>query len=310
MIQLVRSGDVIPHIMGVTQSSEKPKLPCMPIDQYRWNDTHVDFMLVNKKQNKIVVEKNIVGFFKGLGVECLGPGNIRKIIEAGYDTIPKIIAMTTEDLLTIPTFKEKMATKIHTNIHETLNTIDLPTIMHASNVFGRGFGVKKLKPILQAIPTILSSQPQQPSVPSTTAATIHQVESIKGMAHKTSKRFVQAIPAFIAFIHETKHPYLIELITTPYSTNQPTTTLASSSSSSSSTTHHPLHGKKIVLTGFRDKALVKEIESFGGIHTSSVSKNTFVVLVKDIDEDTGKAEQAREKNIPIMTAEAFRKKYL
>ena len=313
MIQLVRSGDVIPHIMGVTQSSEKPKLPCMPSDQYRWNDSHVDFMLVNKKQNKIVVEKNIVGFFKGLGVECLGPGNIRKIIKAGYDTIPKIIAMTTADLLTIPTFKEKMATKIYTNIHETLNTIDLPTIMHASNVFGRGFGVKKLKPILQAIPTILSSQPQQPPAPSTTSVTIDQVESIKGMAHKTSKRFVEAIPAFIAFIHETNHPYLIELITTPYSTNHhPNPTLASSSSSSSSTstTLHPLHGKKIVLTGFRDKALVKEIESFGGIHTSSVSKNTFVVLVKDIDEDTGKAEQAREKNIPIMTAEAFRKKYL
>jgi len=294
VIQLVRSGDVIPHIMGVTSSPEKPKLPSIPSDQYTWNDTHVDFILIDKKQNSIVVEKNILGFFKGLSVETIGPGNIRKIIKAGYDSIPKIIAMTKDDLLTIPTFKEKMATKIHDNIHETLNSIDLPSIMHASNIFGRGFGVKKIKPILETFPAILCT-------PITSVKkTIEDVESIKGMAHKTSERFVNNISNFLEFIHETNHPNLIKLISQPYHHGDVKT----------SNVNHPLHGKKIVLTGFRDKELVKKIESYGGVQTSSVSKNTFVVLVKDKDEDTGKAEQAREKNIPIMTADEFKKKYL
>ena len=41
----------------------------------------------------------------------------------------------------------------------------------------------------------------------------------------------------------------------------------------------------------------------------SVSKTTFVVLVKDKDEDTGKADQARKMNSPLMTPEEFIKKY-
>ena len=72
---------------------------------------------------------------------------------------------------------------------------------------------------------------------------------------------------------------------------------------------HPLYGRKIVMTGFRDKELTKKLEELGATMGSSVSKNTFVVLVKDTDEDTGKAEQARTLNIPLMTPEDFKKKY-
>jgi hypothetical protein len=34
------------------------------------------------------------------------------------------------------------------------------------------------------------------------------------------------------------------------------------------------------------------------------------LLVKDKDEDTGKADQARKLNIPLMTPYEFREKYL
>ena len=45
----------------------------------------------------------------------------------------------------------------------------------------------------------------------------------------------------------------------------------------------------------------------------AVSKNTFVVIVKDNeskDEDTGKIDQAKKLNIPILTLEEFKDKYL
>ena len=51
---------------------------------------------------------------------------------------------------------------------------------------------------------------------------------------------------------------------------------------------HPLYGKKIILTGIRDKVLQTKIEEVGGILSSNVSKNTFVVIVKSLDDDTGK----------------------
>ena len=74
-----------------------------------------------------------------------------------------------------------------------------------------------------------------------------------------------------------------------------------------SDTSHALHGKKIVITGFRDTELQKQIEEATGISMgSSVSKNTFAVLVKDLEEDSGKAKRARELAVPLMTPAGFR----
>ena len=63
------------------------------------------------------------------------------------------------------------------------------------------------------------------------------------------------------------------------------------------------------MTGFRDPDLQNKLKSIGAKLGSSVSKNTFVVLVKDLEEDTGKALDAKNLGIPLMTPEEFKKKY-
>jgi DNA ligase (NAD+) len=63
------------------------------------------------------------------------------------------------------------------------------------------------------------------------------------------------------------------------------------------------------MTGFRDKELTEKIKAAGGDNAAAVTKNTFVVLVKDKDEDTGKAEQARKLGIPLMLPEEFIAKF-
>ena len=73
---------------------------------------------------------------------------------------------------------------------------------------------------------------------------------------------------------------------------------------------HPLFGKKILLTGFRDKALETEIKARGGKISSSASSKVFIVLVPSLDADTSKANEARKKNLTLITPETFTKKYL
>ena len=66
------------------------------------------------------------------------------------------------------------------------------------------------------------------------------------------------------------------------------------------------------MTGFRDAELLELIKKVGAKLGSSISKNTFVLLVKDLnaEQDTGKALEAKQLGIPIMTKDDFTNKYM
>jgi DNA ligase (NAD+) len=287
LIQLVRSGDVIPHIKDVTMPAEEAKMPGVP---YKWNESHVDIMLEDATDDLVVREKNLTGFFKGIGVDGLSSGNIARIMDTGNDTIPKIIHMTKADFLNVEGFKEKLATKIHEGIRDRLAAASLLTIMSASNILGRGISEKKIEPILQAFPDILTSQ-------DSAEEKTKKVMSVKGMAKKTAELFVANIPAFLEFIKECGLEHLL---------SQP----SSAAYAQPILEGHVLNGKSIVMTGFRDESLGESLKKVGAKLGSSVSKNTFAVLVKDKEEDTGKANEARKLGIPIYTLEEFKTKYL
>ena len=286
VVKLVRSGDVIPHILEVTEGSSQAK---MPTEDFNWNPTHVDIILENKEDNQTVQEKNISGFFVSVGVDGLGPGNIKRIIKAGYNTVPKIIAMSEQDFLKIEGFKEKLAHKIFTNIHKQLDTISLPKLMNATNLLGRGMGEKRIKLILDSYPSILTDN-------STSEEKIKELLKMKGMAKKSADLFVSNISKFKLFLEEAN---LSDKLNEPV---QQTKIQLDSS--------HPLFQKKIVLTGFRNKELEQHITDKGGEIGSSVSKKTFALIVKSKDDDSGKVTEAKKHDIPIYTQEEFENLYL
>jgi len=285
LIQIIRSGDVIPYIKSVTVPAEEWMAPHVP---YKWNDTHIDILLENMEGNITVLEKNITGFFRGIGVDGLSGGNISRIVKAGFDSIPKIIHMTKTDFLTIEGFKDKMATKVYEGIQEGLKKASLLTIMSASNMLGRGISDKKIEPVLEAFPDILTSNEDM-------SVKVKKVASVKGMATKTAQLFVENIPAFLVFLKETGLEYKLE-----ETQNQPTAL----------NMNHPLSGKTIVMTGVRDPKIAEFLKSIGAKLGSSVSKNTSIVVAKSKDEDTGKAGEARKLGIPIMTPTEFMTQFM
>jgi NAD-dependent DNA ligase len=287
VIELIRSGDVIPHIRKVTMPATEAKMPSVP---YKWNDTHVDVLLEDIGSDETVKEKVITGFFKGLNVEGLSSGNVARIIHAGYDNVPAILKMTKDDLLKVEGFKEKTATKLYNGIREKIDAAPLLTIMSASNLFGRGFSEKKLELIINEYPDVLVSK-------ETPEQKIEKIAAIKGMARKTAEAFVERIPQFIQFLKEAN---LEEKL---HSKNIENKLVVVDQS-------HPLYNKTIVMTGFRDQDLQDKLKSVGAKLGSSVSKNTFVVIVKDVTEDTGKVLDAKKIGVPIMTIEEFKEKYL
>ena len=284
VVQILRSGDVIPKVEKVVKPAKTIKMPSSNY-KYKWNSTKKDLVLVDAGDNDTVKLKVMDDFFNKMDVVGLGRGNIQRIMNTGKKTIPQILTMTIQDFLEVEGFKEKMATKIYNSIHERLDNISLPALMGASNIFGRGLGTKRIIAIMNEYPDILTSSESQEEK-------IEKVTQLDGFKDKTARLFVPYIPNFIKFLKDIKQ------------TNKLTQVVVKNVDKS-----HPLYNKKIVITGFRDKELQQKLDKIGAKLGTSVSKKTFAVLVKDLDDDTGKADKARSLGVQLMTPEMFKKKY-
>ena len=186
-------------------------------------------------------------------------------------------------------FQRKTSEKLASGIASKINTVGLTTIMAASNQFGRGFGIERIELIMKEYPNVLRER------------NLTKLISVKGIAEKTAKEFIENIPRFLDFLKECKLEYKLDHLDgepEPTHTNLVT-----------DPTSNPLYGKSIVMTGFRDKDLESKLKSLGAKISSSVSKNTFIVLVKTMDEDTGKVADARKLGITIMTPAIFLDKF-
>ncbi len=285
VIELIRSGDVIPYIRSVITPAEQSLMPTV---EYIWNDKHVDIMLKNKDEDETVRNKNIALFFKGIDVDGLGEKNVVKIIDTGFDTIPKILKMNKEQLLSVNGVKEKMAIKVRDGIKEKIEKASLSKLMAVSNMFGRGFSDKKVELILEEYPDVLTST-------DTEEQKMAKLKSVKGMALKTAEPFVKNIPTFLGFLQD------CEL----------TGKLASSSSKPKATIDetHILFKKNIVMSGTRDKDLEKKLKELGASLSSSVNSKTFAVVTPDTDSSTGKVATAKELKVQVLTPEEFKNKF-
>ena len=310
LIEIIRSGDVIPHIRNVTQPAEKAK---MPEESYKWNDTHVDILLENIESDPVVREKNITGFFKGIGVDGLKSGNVERIINAGYDSVSKIIHMSVDDFLKVEGFKGKLANKIHDSIRDKIKNATLINLMAASNIFGRGISEKKIEPIMEMYPNILNDEGLNNDTGHATDVLlkkkIEMVKKVKGVAEKTAELFVSKIAVFIQFMKECGLDYKLNQYANSYvigdNIDIDIDIYKTENTNMSLDINHPLYNKTIVFTGFRDDKLEKDIKKLGGKIGSSVSKNTFIVVTKDKDDKTGKVLQAEKIGVKVMNPGEF-----
>jgi NAD-dependent DNA ligase len=288
VVEIIRSGDVIPYIRKVVIPAEEAKMPMVP---YKWNNTHIDIILEDVLSDETVKEKNITGFFKGIGVEGLSSGNIARIIKAGYDTVPKILNMTVEQLKNIEGFQLKMATKIYDGIKEKIASASLVTLMSATNIFGRGFSEKKIELIMDAYPYVFTSSISEDEK-------IKKISEIKGMALKTAEAFVAKIDDFEDFLMETDMYY--KLFEFQKALKNKVADVASNVNK-----EHPLYGKTIVMTGFRNKELEEKLKNIGAKIGTSVNKNTFLVIAKDKDDETGKVLEAKKLGVNVVSFSSF-----
>lgn len=285
LINIIRSGDVIPHIYSVIKSSNEGLMPSI---EYVWNKTNVDIILKNKTECNQVKEKIITNFFKNIGVEGLSTGNVLRIMKLGFDTIEKILKMTYEDFMSIEGFKETLSNKIYKNIKIRIEEINIEVLMVATNLFGRGFGIKRLRLILQEYPDIITSnEPNE----------INKIKlcKINGISNIMAQNFINNINKFKLFIKNSNLEYKLDMNTHEHQHKYDI--------------YNELYGKNIVMSGFRNKELLEKFKKMGVKYSERINKQTDILIVKENNDTSNKIIEAKKLGINIMNLHNFIQKY-
>ena len=273
-IRVVRSGDVIPYIIEIITKSVEP---CFPDKNYIWTDSGVN--IIETGESGELKQKQVVYFFKTIGVENISEGIIRKLFLNNYDSIKKIINVTQQQLLQLDGFQKILSEKIYKSIHKVIDhPVNIVKLMVASLCFGRGFGYKKIEKVTSKYPDILEI-----------TLTPDMLNELEGFSTKTSQQFVDSLTNFKLFMVE--HPFI--KIDIPKKKN----------------TGNKFKNIKIAMTGFRNKTISELIENNGGIISSSLTKNTDMLIIKDENSRSSKTHAAELLGIPIITLEDFIIKY-
>jgi DNA ligase (NAD+) len=278
IVAITRSKDVIPYIVDVVRSTKAK----MPVIEYKWDDNHVN--ILTKTEDKISDIKIISDFFAKLGIKYVSEATVKKMYDDGLDSLFKIIEADKKRLMKIPTIKELTATKIVDNIKKGLKDMNMATVLGASCVLGYGVAEKKVEALLEALPNILTDYKDYSE-----KKNVQRIKNIDGFSDITAERIVPHLGGAAEFIQKLSK----------YGTFKIPEKISST-----------LQDKKIVMTGFRDKVLEEEIKKRGGKCSSSVSKNTDIVIVDDINSTSEKANKARELGITLMNKNAFENLYL
>ena len=276
VVQIVRSGDVIPHIVSVITKG----VPNLPEIGYEWNETHVDF-IVKDQENDDMKRSTLTYFFKKIGVKSVSTQTIAHLYEEGLTTISDILNASPEDY----NMGDVISGKIHKNIKEAMKTVSLSCLVAASGLLGSGMGERKIDVLLEELPDLFDDESESPSE--------SLITSVKGFSDKTASVVIQNLDTVKEFLKEMQ-PF--RSVVVPKGVVPKGVVVVPKSDKEKT---------KVVFSGFRDAALEKKCKENNIEVMTSISKNTNILIVKDTSKTSQKIDKANELGVTIMSIDEF-----
>lgn len=240
-----------------------------------WTSTGVDLVLKNAQDNATARFEQLVDFFASIDAPHLRDGNLKAMFDAGFETPESIIELTQEDMSSL-LGSPVMGRKVFLGLRDALTDIPLYKLMGSHASFGRGIGVRKMKKLYESFAGDMSL-----------CANPQRILLVEGFEEKSAKKVVAGYPVFLKFLAQIQR-YV---------------TLAKFVEKKQGS----MTGQSVVFTGFRSKDLEKIIEDQGGKMSTSVSKNTTLVVAEDKDSTSGKAVKARELGVKVIGPDELNK---
>lgn len=309
VIELIRSGNVIPYINNIISSSSSG-VPQFPEIEYVWDESKTHIIALNGGKQQLT--KSLTFFLKQLNIKTFDESRVEKLIDAGIDSIKKLIEIKPSDISNIDGFKDKIVNTFCSNVQNKMKNITMFELMIASNIISHGIGKKKLAQITSTYPDIIELYQNYNH-----EQIINMIKQLDNFDTLSATYFADGLEKFIAFFNTLepdmkKHLRISQIVESDHVDQ-----IVESEQTNTQTTivekQNMFKNKIFVFSGFRNKDWEKLIIKNGGKLNDSVSSNTnLVVATQEMinEQKNNKIKKAIQLNIQIISKEQFIIDYL
>ena len=279
VVNVTRSGDVIPHIINIVSSTK----PDMPNFKYTWTPSKVDILVTDESDDvqKQIRLKTFQNTISKLEIDGLKDATVSVLFDAGICDLKSLFELNESSLfeLNLPGFKQLKINALLNSIQRTKQNLDCVKLMSASNCFGKGFSTTKLNSILDKFDNIFDK-----------GITHEDILNLEGFGVLTARQFVDNIPKFKKFLEDN------DLMSHCATKKVPP--------EKKNTTGLKLSGLSFCFSGGLIPEAIEIINKFGG----SVVKNMSCthLIVTDKSRQTSKHNLAIKKKIPIINLDELK----
>jgi DNA ligase (NAD+) len=340
-ISLIRSGGVIPYIVGVIKGVN-PDLPDMKKEKLEWDQNNVDIIMSNMNNNFVVLDnsdsddekddrktsdnltmaekmdvKLIAHFVQTMGIEFYKSKTIEKgYIQANIRNLYDLLKATKSTFEKIDGIRNKSSEKIVESITKQINTVPIHVFAAALSIFPN-MGAKKLE-LLFDEPDIINGIIEYYTTQEygLLRRLINKIVNINGFSKSSAELFVENFVAFYELWEFVKQNFPNSKIAKyPDDDNTNVVDLTDEDNNDDNTNSKYrelkyLDGLRVVFSGYRNVDLEKHIQRYRGTISDNLSKSVKgVLIVKNKDKPSSKMVKAQTVGYPIMTEEEFINEY-
>tara|TARA_R110002072_G_scaffold288917_1_gene455419 strand:- start:91681 stop:93579 length:1899 start_codon:yes stop_codon:yes gene_type:complete len=273
LIEIVRSGEVIPKFIQVIKESDNDFEIPMECPSCGEKIKVVDIRLkCENGECPAQIKEEILNFVVKIGIDDISSKRIDEMLSKKIiKRIPDLYRKTKADFMSLDKVKDKLADKFVEAINNSKN-VDITTFLSALGISGGAYN-KCEKVVNSGIDTIEKVQ----------SLTKDQLLSIEGFAEKSAIEYLKSLKDKKELIEE------LESVGFSFKKKNITETM--------------LTKKKVCITGslsMKRNDIEKILRDAGAIMVSSVTKNTDYLLTNDTESNSSKFKKAQALSIPII----------
>jgi len=294
VIEMTKSGDVIPHIVSVVNST----IALFPKNNWKWCENKIDIAPITDTDevNDMMFIKRLVSLFDICEIKGMKEATIKNIVNnLNIHTDKEFFNINKNMILNLERVGDKSSDNIINCIKQFKQVITIDKVMIGSCLM-QGFGPKKITDVIQKLPKIVDYLLEDRNINmidleaelkdigfKTTAKTF--IVSLKKVKEYLADNIMiknwiinkEVIEAFVPKVKKEVDEKLIKILN-----------------------EYKLCDNIFCFSGFRSQELEDYIKNNGGNVTETINKKVNYLIIKNLEKGGSKVEKALKYNIAII----------